>query len=397
MIVADVTDERHRRAGAGGRRRGRPRPRQTSAAGRVDRRPPRASALAGRRRARPAAEPAPADDEDRPPRAPPGAHRACCRGRCSWPARRRAVGSAGATPRRSTTSARPTRARSRSSAACRVRSPGFDLSEVDAGQRRRPGRPDPRRAGAGPQGHPGRRAGPTRCATLAELTSDDPAEPQPRCRLSPTPGAPSPATRRPGADVGVTQRRREPAARRRPSAPTSAPGPPHRPQPSGDRRPRYQPAAAASRVQPDETSRTPAVTAPAVPRQLRPSPGERRGRRRAPGATPSWRCCCSRMVAGRRVLGRGRGQPAASTDHAGLLGAGRRCSAAVFLGLHVVSGSWRPYADPVLLPAVALLNGLGVAFLRRLDLGRATPSERAEPGDLRRRRRPAAGLDAASR
>nr|WP_212828444.1 FtsW/RodA/SpoVE family cell cycle protein [Catellatospora sp. TT07R-123] len=52
--------------------------------------------------------------------------------------------------------------------------------------------------------------------------------------------------------------------------------------------------------------------------------------------------------------------------------------AAVFLGLHLVIRLRAPYADPVLVPAVALLNGLGVAFLRRLDLGRAKAATRAD-------------------
>lgn len=51
---------------------------------------------------------------------------------------------------------------------------------------------------------------------------------------------------------------------------------------------------------------------------------------------------------------------------------------AVFVGLHVVVRFLAPHADPVLIPAVALLNGLGVSFLRRLDLAEATATERAD-------------------
>nr|WP_091552612.1 FtsW/RodA/SpoVE family cell cycle protein [Micromonospora pattaloongensis] len=50
--------------------------------------------------------------------------------------------------------------------------------------------------------------------------------------------------------------------------------------------------------------------------------------------------------------------------------------AAVFLGLHVVIRLRAPYADPALLPAVALLNGIGVGFLRRLDLADVAPAQR---------------------
>jgi cell division protein FtsW (lipid II flippase) len=52
----------------------------------------------------------------------------------------------------------------------------------------------------------------------------------------------------------------------------------------------------------------------------------------------------------------------------------------LFLGLHVVVRFTAPYADPVLIPAVALINGLGVGFLRRLDLARAIANKQPEPG-----------------
>jgi cell division protein FtsW (lipid II flippase) len=52
----------------------------------------------------------------------------------------------------------------------------------------------------------------------------------------------------------------------------------------------------------------------------------------------------------------------------------------LFLALHVVVRFTAPYADPVLIPAVALINGLGVGFLRRLDLARAIANKQPEPG-----------------
>src|SRR5262245_33626485 len=46
-----------------------------------------------------------------------------------------------------------------------------------------------------------------------------------------------------------------------------------------------------------------------------------------------------------------------------------------FIAFHIVLRRTAPYADPVIMPAVELLNGMGVAFLRRLELGRAGKTE----------------------
>lgn len=50
----------------------------------------------------------------------------------------------------------------------------------------------------------------------------------------------------------------------------------------------------------------------------------------------------------------------------------------IFLGVHIAVRIFAPYADPVLLPTVALINGIGVAFLRRLDLGAVPPEQRVD-------------------
>jgi cell division protein FtsW (lipid II flippase) len=54
----------------------------------------------------------------------------------------------------------------------------------------------------------------------------------------------------------------------------------------------------------------------------------------------------------------------------------------IFFVLHVVIRVVAPYADPVLLPVIAMINGLGVAFLRRLDLGAVDPASRADLAPL---------------
>ena len=45
---------------------------------------------------------------------------------------------------------------------------------------------------------------------------------------------------------------------------------------------------------------------------------------------------------------------------------------ALFTGAHLAVRRFAPYADPLLLPVVALLNGLGLVMIHRLDLARAS-------------------------
>ncbi len=51
----------------------------------------------------------------------------------------------------------------------------------------------------------------------------------------------------------------------------------------------------------------------------------------------------------------------------------------VFLAAHAAVRFLTPYADPAILPAVALLNGLGVVFLRRVDLDPKMPDLEYHP------------------
>jgi cell division protein FtsW (lipid II flippase) len=52
--------------------------------------------------------------------------------------------------------------------------------------------------------------------------------------------------------------------------------------------------------------------------------------------------------------------------------------AIIFLAAHVAVRFLAPYSDPVILPAVALINGIGVGFLRRLDLATTKVADRPD-------------------
>ena len=62
-----------------------------------------------------------------------------------------------------------------------------------------------------------------------------------------------------------------------------------------------------------------------------------------------------------------RGQPGAAAC-AGTWPATRLAYLALFGGAHLAVRRFAPYADPLLLPVVALLNGLGLVMIHRLDL-----------------------------
>ena len=63
---------------------------------------------------------------------------------------------------------------------------------------------------------------------------------------------------------------------------------------------------------------------------------------------------------------------------------------ALFAGAHLAIRRFAPYADPLLLPVVALLNGLGLVMIHRLDLAAGGPSATGLGGT----RQPADAVDA---
>ena len=75
------------------------------------------------------------------------------------------------------------------------------------------------------------------------------------------------------------------------------------------------------------------------------------------------------------------------TVTAGLLGPAADAARSSSSALHMAVRFLAPYADPVLLPAVALINGLGVGFLRRLDLAHGDAGRSGPTWRLRRHRR----------
>ena len=52
---------------------------------------------------------------------------------------------------------------------------------------------------------------------------------------------------------------------------------------------------------------------------------------------------------------------------------------ALFVGAHLAIRRFAPYADPLLLPVVALLNGLGLVMIHRLDLANGGNGDTPRP------------------
>lgn len=54
------------------------------------------------------------------------------------------------------------------------------------------------------------------------------------------------------------------------------------------------------------------------------------------------------------------------------------CLGGMFLAAHIAVRLLAPYADPLILPCMALINGVGVLFIWRLDLGQIDPGGRGD-------------------